>query len=308
MSALIAAGLSLVSGLFGKNSEKKAIKAQNAYNDPKQVRARAEAAGFNPLLFIGPGVGQQTATGGGNYMGEAIANAGLALTDGIQKKQMMDIERSRLKMDQQKLDLLIQSATIRPKSGGIYAGNVSAPSLGGVGGSNGSNFARVPFGLSGGGSVRVGASVSNVNPNAPKSSSDDASKVPTLPLMLLGEPIKPVSNTSDAESFGSRYGEDFLSPGWFAGWTAAGADGAYATKEHFKLRYNQIVGSNVQQVHQNASNLTAVLGPNWHNQQGSPPALPGGYAGVSSAKKQQAWDKYWSAPTRDAWPKFQLGR
>lgn len=133
MIELVAAGASLLSGIFGRNSEKKAIKKQNEYNAPIQVRARAEAAGFNPLLFAGPGVGQQTTTGGSNYMGEAIANAGLVLADGVQKKKMMDIERSRLKMDQQKLDLLIQNATIRPKSGGVYAGNLSAPSSGGVG-------------------------------------------------------------------------------------------------------------------------------------------------------------------------------
>lgn len=110
---------SLLGGIFGRESEKDAIRDQNRYNAPDQVRARAEKAGFNPLLFVAPGVGQQTATGGGNYMGEAIANAGLALADGLHKKQMMDVEKSLLAMDRQKHDMLIQNATIWPKSGGI---------------------------------------------------------------------------------------------------------------------------------------------------------------------------------------------
>lgn len=143
--AVIAAGLQVVGGIFGRRSENKAIAAQNAYNAPIKVRERAEAAGFNPLLFVGPGVGQQTTTGGTNYMGSAIANAGLALADGMDKKAMLDVEKSRLAMDRQKLDVLIQNATIRPRSGGIYTGNVRAPSAGGVG-KPASSFLALPIG------------------------------------------------------------------------------------------------------------------------------------------------------------------
>lgn len=134
--AVIAAGASLLGGILGRNSEKKAIAAQNEYNKPVNIRARAEEAGFNPLLFVGAGVGQQTATGGSNIMGSAIANAGLALADGMDKEKMLEIERARLAMDREKLDALLNNATIRPKVGGIYAQRVQAPSGADLGGRN----------------------------------------------------------------------------------------------------------------------------------------------------------------------------
>lgn len=116
MVAWLGAAASLIGGIMGSNAEKKGIAAQNAYNDPSQIRARAEKAGFNPLLFIGPGVGQQTsAAGASNIMGSAIANAGFVLVDGLDKVKMMEIERTRLAMDREKLDALITNTTIRPR-------------------------------------------------------------------------------------------------------------------------------------------------------------------------------------------------
>ena len=81
MVGLLGVAGSLLGGILGRNSERKAIAAQNDYNDPLNIRARAERAGFNPLLFVGPGVGNQMATGGSNYMGSAIADAGLMLSE-----------------------------------------------------------------------------------------------------------------------------------------------------------------------------------------------------------------------------------
>ena len=69
-------------------------------------------------------------------MGSAIANAGLALADGMGKEEMLEIERSRLAMDREKLDALLNNATIRPKVGGIYAQRVQAPSGAGLGARN----------------------------------------------------------------------------------------------------------------------------------------------------------------------------
>ncbi len=44
-AALISAGASLLGGILGRNSEKKAIAAQNEYNNPTNIRKRAEEAG-----------------------------------------------------------------------------------------------------------------------------------------------------------------------------------------------------------------------------------------------------------------------
>lgn len=127
--AVIAGGLSLLGGLFGQRSERKAIAAQNAYNDPSAVRKRFEAAGFNPLLGIQAGVGMQATTGGTNYMGAAIADAGLLFAEGLQQRQ--DATKAEA-LEQQNKTLVrkVEQMTIRPKmGGGIYSQNVTTPTL-----------------------------------------------------------------------------------------------------------------------------------------------------------------------------------
>jgi hypothetical protein len=120
LPALIGAGASLLGGILGRNAEKKAIAAQNAYNDPAQIRARAENAGFNPLLFIGPGVGNQMTTGGSNYMGSALADAGMQIADQMSKNREL-ARLEKLSAENKKLAEKVQNLTIRPKVGGVYA-------------------------------------------------------------------------------------------------------------------------------------------------------------------------------------------
>ena len=131
-AALIGAGANLLGGLFGRRSARKAQAEQNAYNDPSAMRARFEKAGFNPLLAP-LGQSYQSAPMLTGQMGNAIANAGLFVANDMKDEQALKIEKSRLEMDRQKLDKLLQNATIRPKSGGIYSGNIRSPSVGGVG-------------------------------------------------------------------------------------------------------------------------------------------------------------------------------
>lgn len=130
LSAVIGAGASLLGGILGNKAQRKAqareaqaIREMNEYNDPKNVRARAEAAGFNPLLFIGPGVGQQTALpaiSSANYLGSAIADAGMVIADQMSKnKELARLEK--LSAENRKLAEKVQSLTIRPKVGGVYA-------------------------------------------------------------------------------------------------------------------------------------------------------------------------------------------
>lgn len=126
--ALIGAGSSLLGGILGRNAAKKATARQNEYNKPINMRARAEEGGFNPLLWAGQG-NLQTQVQQTGQMGNALANAGLAIADGMSEKRRLDIEKSRLKMDRERLDHLIQQATIRPKTGGIYASVAQTPSI-----------------------------------------------------------------------------------------------------------------------------------------------------------------------------------
>lgn len=126
LGALIGAAASLLGANRARRGEAKAIAAQNEYNKPANVRARAEEAGFNPLLFVGPGVGQQTATGGSNFMGQAIADAGLMLADKITERQAA-VKLSKAMDDNRRLQQQLTQATIRPKVGGIYAGSEMLP-------------------------------------------------------------------------------------------------------------------------------------------------------------------------------------
>lgn len=127
--SLIGAGASLLGGALSARAEKKGIAAQNAYNHPTAIRQRAEEAGFNPLLFIGPGVGQQTAVGGSNYMGSAIANAGMQIADQMSKNQEL-ARLEKLSAENQKLAEKVQTLTIRPKVGGVYAQREKSPLIG----------------------------------------------------------------------------------------------------------------------------------------------------------------------------------
>lgn len=128
---LISAGASLLGGALNNKAEKAGIAAQNAYNDPAQIRARAEKAGFNPLSFIGPGVGNQTAAASGAYMGSAIADAGMAMAEGIanrtKKKQAEQL--GALEIENAKLQNKLLQLTLRPKVGGVYADRQSTPTV-----------------------------------------------------------------------------------------------------------------------------------------------------------------------------------
>jgi len=119
IAAGIQAGASLIGGLLGNRNNKKAIAAQNAYNHPRAIRARAESAGFNPLLFVGPGVGQQTSVAT-DMMGSAIANAGLAVGDGLSKLAELDAYNSALEEQNAELRKAVERATLRPEVAGIY--------------------------------------------------------------------------------------------------------------------------------------------------------------------------------------------
>lgn len=119
-AATISVAGSLVGGAMARREERKAIARQNDYNDPVNIRVRAEEAGFNPITFIGPGVGNQTATGGTNYMGSAIADATATIAQTMmgqadEKKRLQDIEAQNQRLQKQ-----IHQQTLRPAGGSIY--------------------------------------------------------------------------------------------------------------------------------------------------------------------------------------------
>lgn len=182
--AVLGAGTQLIGGVMGQRAEGKAIDAQNQYNSPAAIRARAEAAGFNPLSFIGPGVGNQTATGGSNYMGAAIADAGLMLADSMSRKKESQ-KVSALQVQNQKLVDHIQSLTLRPKVGGIYASRQQTPtlskSLGGANSASSIDSASIGF----------GRSIPEIDPVDPRRDVDDAKIKNHSGFMVIDNPFLP---------------------------------------------------------------------------------------------------------------------
>lgn len=119
--ALISAGASLLGGMLSRNAERRGIRQMNEYNDPKNIRKRAEEAGFNPLLFVGPNVGNQTIASQGGQMGQAIADAGMALGSHIDERSEAEKQAQKLQAENDALRSRIGAAA-RPPIGGVYQG------------------------------------------------------------------------------------------------------------------------------------------------------------------------------------------
>lgn len=138
---------------------KLAISEQNAYNSPAAIRARAESSGFNPLSFVGAGVGQQAGAaqmlapsaqaaqggaaqgGAASYaasmvsadnFGSAISNAGLLLADGVNAAAQEKAVSTQLAQQNAELRKALNSATLRPEVPGVFGTvqPVTVPKLG----------------------------------------------------------------------------------------------------------------------------------------------------------------------------------
>lgn len=169
-SSLISAGSSLLGGLMGGDDRKKNARAmtdqikanaRSAEVMPTHIRKGAETAGFNPLTVLtqgqSPGV-QYPGITSQNYMGAAVADAGMIIADAVAKSGQ-NAQVSALEAQNAKLAEQVQSLTLRPKVGGIYAGRVSTPTTGAaLGVSNASAVQNVVGGDDSNGST-VAASV-----------------------------------------------------------------------------------------------------------------------------------------------------
>lgn len=132
--AVIGAGASILGGIFGKSKKPKEKSAeQNSreaiFGQASRARDAGEKYGFNPLTLLGA----SSALGpsyseSANYMGNAIADAGMILADGLAKKKEAG-QLSQLKEQNEKLRKQIQDQTLRPKVGGIYARRQATPTM-----------------------------------------------------------------------------------------------------------------------------------------------------------------------------------
>ncbi|MBK5925662.1 hypothetical protein CCR90_18235 [Rhodovulum sulfidophilum] len=173
--AVIGAGASLLGGAMASRSSGKHV-----VPDYAKIRRKAEAAGFNPLTALTSAPGSVVASQ--NYMGSAIADAGLILADGMAKKAEKTGELQKAREQNAQLKERVQQLTIRPRVGGIYANNVATPSIrSAVGGNDESSSGDL---LSDGLPVSGGR-----------------------PLRGAGYDLAKSDDWSDAEDYETRYGE-----------------------------------------------------------------------------------------------------
>lgn len=141
--AVIGAGASLLGGIFGKPKKQSAEK--NSYDgimgQARGARDASDRYGFNPLTLLGASsaIGPSTSA---NYMGNAIADAGMIVADGLAKRSEQLGQITKLTEENELLRKEIQNQTLRPKVAGVYAQRQMTPSLGGAlgrGGRNGSS-------------------------------------------------------------------------------------------------------------------------------------------------------------------------
>ena len=117
---LIGAGAQLLGGAKEASDSRAAVAAQNAYNDPAEIRRRYEAAGFNPLLaFGGTSIGQQTSVAGGG-MGTGLANAGALIADELSRNSAQVKRNNELEKENDELKKRVADSILRPKVAGVY--------------------------------------------------------------------------------------------------------------------------------------------------------------------------------------------
>ncbi len=183
--SIIAAGASLLGGLFAKDPP---TAGQNAFSHVKGIMKASDKFGFNPLTLLGA----VSPMGGGtpqNYMGNAIADAGALLADGMAKNGAKKGLLDRLGTENGKLQAKVDAMTLRPHVGGIFSGVGNGVfSSGGVG-----------VGSSAGGGGRTG------------SSSVGGASQEDIPASLTRAVFRNVGGTATTETPQGADGEDIVS-------------------------------------------------------------------------------------------------
>ena len=108
--ALIKGGLGLLGGLFGQRSRRKQAARQEYLRSPAGIRAESEKAGFNPLTVLQSGR-DFAADLYRPVIGDALANAGMAVGDGMQQAAM---ENTRLQMHNDNLKARLKALSLKP--------------------------------------------------------------------------------------------------------------------------------------------------------------------------------------------------
>lgn len=203
MDPLVIGGIaSLLGAIVGR--------PKNSYQVPDyaKIRSKAEAAGFNPLtaLQFAPGQAVQSQ----NYMGQAIADAGMMLADGLAKNGASG-QVSKLQQANANLAKKVQNLTLRPKVGGIYAQRQAVPSTRAALGVTGAGSASPALGVSG--VSTVGADPRLADPVALVDGAAGGIAVPDGRLdrgagfYIAGQRIEPAPGWSPSNVAENEYGD-----------------------------------------------------------------------------------------------------
>lgn len=234
MDPVTGAVLGGVFNLFGASrrdrAERRAIDRQNAYNDPAAIRARYEAAGFNPLLGIAPGVDLQTATGGSGFLGSALAESGAQIAEGLTRRAPEISRMQRITQENHRLREQNQTLRLSPPVPSVYdrGGPSVRPATGVDNGNTGQGGESRTLRLGGfpvvsgpaGGLVvlkgKTGGASAVPTTQTPKvasgpAASDKGTNAPTNPMKIGGFEIFPSGDNSDAAVAEDRYGDGVIS-------------------------------------------------------------------------------------------------
>lgn len=103
---------SLIANLISGRQQRKAQRRAEYNASPAGIRKNAEAAGFNPLVFAGPGVG----LGYQGTMGYAYSDALSQLGDYLDGRVTQRLQRQRLEAQNAKLKRRLTAQTVRNPS------------------------------------------------------------------------------------------------------------------------------------------------------------------------------------------------
>lgn len=110
--ALFGPLLGLAGSLIGASKASKDRARSDYMNSPQGIRENAEKAGFNPLVFAGPGTGT-----GAQYapqVGNIIANGFATAADQLQEHSRQKIQLAELQVEKDRLAHLVEQSTLRP--------------------------------------------------------------------------------------------------------------------------------------------------------------------------------------------------
>ena len=119
--------MTLLGGIFGAANDNSQRNKDRYLNSPAGIRAEAEKAGFNPLLFTG-----SAGSFGAGYapqMGSKISSSFALAGDQMQREQELLLQQTRLEQENQRLAILAKQSQLNVADrGGIY-GNRSDTAL-----------------------------------------------------------------------------------------------------------------------------------------------------------------------------------